>query len=301
MMMGIADFPIETLKLLNIHPENKGKGKGKADSVSGESVRTGRNKTPKPATSTQLSASSSASTLPGIQTQISNEVAPGSPGELPRGSSSSDLARVGSPGTPTRRTTFMAQAMAASTQVSRTRSPSQDHCPTDRFRHGRAKSVSAFELRSEAGSSMSFADKVHNMNSDAAVNTGKGIGRIIGAGFKSPLDFTLNVSKGFHNVPKLMGGDVRQVDKVTDLQSGMRTAAKVCINMDSAMICSNANFDVIYRSLVSAYTKVYQVSSQIRSKAPKRKAASALLKASAAASSAFSLVLEQVSSAFPPT
>jgi hypothetical protein len=88
---------------------------------------------------------------------------------------------------------------------------------------------------------MSFADKVHNMNSDAAVSTGKGIGRIIGAGFKSPLDFTLNVSKGFHNVPKLMGGDVRQVDKVTDLQSGMRTAAKVCINIDSAILRSYAN------------------------------------------------------------
>lgn len=68
------------------------------------------------------------------------------------------------------------------------------------------------------------------MNPDAAVSTGKGIGRIVGAGFKSPMEFSLNVAKGFHNVPKLYGGEVRQVDKVTDLQSGMKTAAKVSIS-----------------------------------------------------------------------
>jgi hypothetical protein len=65
------------------------------------------------------------------------------------------------------------------------------------------------------------------MNAEAAVGTGKGLGRMVGAGFKSPMDFTLNVAKGFHNVPKLYGGEVRQVDKVTDFSSGMRTAAKV--------------------------------------------------------------------------
>lgn len=53
------------------------------------------------------------------------------------------------------------------------------------------------------------------------------MGRIVGAGFKSPMDFTLNVAKGFHNVPKLYGGEVRQVDKVTNFQSGVKTAAKV--------------------------------------------------------------------------
>jgi len=63
-------------------------------------------------------------------------------------------------------------------------------------------------------------------NCESAVDTGKGLARIVGAGFKSPMDFSLNVAKGFHNVPKLYGAEVRQVDKVTDFQSGMRTAAK---------------------------------------------------------------------------
>jgi hypothetical protein len=64
------------------------------------------------------------------------------------------------------------------------------------------------------------------MNAEAALSTGKGVGRIVGASFKSPMDFSLNVAKGFHNVPKLYGGEVRQVDKVTDFQSGVKTAAK---------------------------------------------------------------------------
>jgi hypothetical protein len=64
-------------------------------------------------------------------------------------------------------------------------------------------------------------------NVESAVDTGKGLARMIGAGFKSPMDFSLNVAKGFHNVPKLYGAEVRQVDKVTDFNSGMRTAAKV--------------------------------------------------------------------------
>jgi hypothetical protein len=65
------------------------------------------------------------------------------------------------------------------------------------------------------------------MTMENAVDTGKGLARIIGAGFKSPMDFSLNVAKGLHNVPKLYGADVRQTDKVTDFQSGLRTAAKV--------------------------------------------------------------------------
>jgi hypothetical protein len=72
---------------------------------------------------------------------------------------------------------------------------------------------------------------MRGMNTDAAMSTGKGIGRIVEAGFKSPMDFTLNVAKGFHNVPKLYGGEVRQVDKVTDMQSGMRTGLKVCFDI----------------------------------------------------------------------
>ncbi|KAF2006736.1 glycosyltransferase family 1 protein [Amniculicola lignicola CBS 123094] len=217
MAMGIADFPIETLKLLNIHPDNK-KGKEPAkerkDSEA-SSVRTGRLPNSRTTTHTQGSASEASSSRSNV-----NEHSTAPTGTIsPRSSTSSELTRVGTPGTPTSRGTFMAQAMAASTQVSR--SSSRDR---SRSRLERSRTISAAELRSETGST--FQDRMRGMNTDAAISTGKGIGRIVEAGFKSPMDFTLNVAKGFHNVPKLYGGEVRQVDKVTDMQSGVRTGLK---------------------------------------------------------------------------
>ncbi|KAL8795604.1 MAG: hypothetical protein Q9182_007506 [Xanthomendoza sp. 2 TL-2023] len=62
---------------------------------------------------------------------------------------------------------------------------------------------------------------------DTAVGASKGIGRIVGAGLKSPMDFTLGIARGFHNAPKLYGDEsVRQPDKVTGIQSGLKTAGK---------------------------------------------------------------------------
>jgi hypothetical protein len=61
-----------------------------------------------------------------------------------------------------------------------------------------------------------------------AARAGKGISRIVGAGIKSPLDFTLGLARGFHNAPKLYGDDtVRPQAKVTDLQSGLKAAGRV--------------------------------------------------------------------------
>jgi len=61
-----------------------------------------------------------------------------------------------------------------------------------------------------------------------ATRAGKGIQRIVGAGLKSPMDFTLGIARGFHNAPKLYGDDtVRPQAKVTDLQSGLKAAGRV--------------------------------------------------------------------------
>ncbi|KAL7273537.1 hypothetical protein RUND412_003602 [Rhizina undulata] len=65
------------------------------------------------------------------------------------------------------------------------------------------------------------------MNLDVALEAGKNVGRIVGAGLKSPMDFTLSLAQGFHNAPKLYGDDtVRPVEKITGLQSGLKTAGK---------------------------------------------------------------------------
>lgn len=65
---------------------------------------------------------------------------------------------------------------------------------------------------------------------DNATRSAKGMARIVGAGLKSPMDFTLGIARGFHNAPKLYGDDtVRQQEKVTDFQSGLKAATKVSL------------------------------------------------------------------------
>lgn len=62
---------------------------------------------------------------------------------------------------------------------------------------------------------------------ETAKGTGKGLNKIIGAGFKSPMDFTDSLARGFHNAPKLYGDDtVRKSEKITDFRSGVMAASK---------------------------------------------------------------------------
>ncbi|KAI5844370.1 hypothetical protein DFP73DRAFT_513109 [Morchella snyderi] len=60
----------------------------------------------------------------------------------------------------------------------------------------------------------------------AALGAGKGVSRIVEAGLKSPMDFSLGLAQGFHNAPKLYGDNVRDVEKVTGFQSGLKAAGK---------------------------------------------------------------------------
>ncbi|KFY41168.1 hypothetical protein V494_03176 [Pseudogymnoascus sp. VKM F-4513 (FW-928)] len=62
---------------------------------------------------------------------------------------------------------------------------------------------------------------------ESAIGASKGISRVVGAGMKSPVDFTLGLARGFHNAPKLYGDDtVRPQERVTDFQSGLKAAGK---------------------------------------------------------------------------
>jgi hypothetical protein len=206
-MMGVADMPIQTLKLLNIHPDSKSSKKGKEKATSddtastAESSRTGRPPTERTATGATDSSVNNAA----VQRSTTEKTAVSTPP---------------TPGTPTHRSTFMSQAFAESAQGSRSSSRERR----------RASSISAAGVRSNSGTASpkpvtpgpGLAESM-----ESAVDTGKGLARIVGAGFRSPMDFSLNVAKGLHNVPKLYGAEVRQVDKVTDFQSGLRTAAKV--------------------------------------------------------------------------
>jgi hypothetical protein len=65
-----------------------------------------------------------------------------------------------------------------------------------------------------------------NAAKQVAIGTGKGLGRIIGAGLKAPMTFTHGISRGFHNAPKLYGEQVREYENITDLRSGLSVSAK---------------------------------------------------------------------------
>jgi len=183
-MMGVADMPIQTLKLLNIHPDTRNKkDKDKSTNTEASSTKegssSGRPRNTRSATDTTEDSAGSGAPTP--------TAADGA----------ADLARI------------QADYAAAT-------NPTPSTTPQSSSTTG---STSTFD---SATKPPGMADNI-----ESAVDTGKGLARIVGAGFKSPMNFSLNVAKGFHNVPKLYGADVRQVDKVTDFQSGMRTAAKV--------------------------------------------------------------------------
>ncbi|KAH9863876.1 hypothetical protein J1614_009808 [Plenodomus biglobosus] len=226
-MMGVADMPIQTLKLLNIHPDSRSKkGKEKATSdttTGGESIRDGR-----PTNAKITNSNDDFSLISGTDTPLG----PGSSSSdlMSTQSDTLPLGSIDTSTTPTHRSSFMSQAFADSTGGSRSSSRERARqivtdCPVVRSRRG--SSVSGAEKYAATGRPMKDAQQPGLAESmESAVDTGKGLARIVGAGFKSPMDFSLGIAKGFHNVPKLYGAEVRQVDKVTDFQSGLRTAAK---------------------------------------------------------------------------
>ncbi|KIW95605.1 uncharacterized protein Z519_04190 [Cladophialophora bantiana CBS 173.52] len=101
-------------------------------------------------------------------------------------------------------------------------------------RHHRHGSWSHHRSRSRSGSPSPngnhdpcVGEEVGQVSLETAISGAKAAGKIISAGVKSPMDFTLSLAKGFHNAPKLYGDDtVRQNEKIVGLHSGLRVAGK---------------------------------------------------------------------------
>ena len=96
-------------------------------------------------------------------------------------------------------------------------------------RHSREQSTAETE-REDHHLRRSVSDHAHQaqeISLNTVIGAGRGAGRIVSAGLKSPMDFTFMLARGFHNAPKLYGDDkVRETEKVTDLQSGLKVAGK---------------------------------------------------------------------------
>lgn len=104
--------------------------------------------------------------------------------------------------------------------------PEEGSSSTDRSSEQRSHSPATKQTKKQFDSSA--------ITLESAIGASKGISRVVGAGIKSPMDFTLGLARGFHNAPKLYGDDtVRPQERVTGFQSGLRAAGKVC----SLLLC----------------------------------------------------------------
>jgi hypothetical protein len=212
--MGVADFPVEIFKAFRGRTKDSNAGTPSAATESVASVsqtpsqtdlssdtvtQNGADSPSEPATlRSSLSAPSDATSTNGSDSTIGRSFSAETPATsttsintLPRGTS-------------------LRQALRGT--ICRSRSSSRERKPESRS-------------SSPRGQKKEFDPS--NITLDSAIGAGKGISRIVGAGLKSPMDFTLGLARGFHNAPKLYGDDtVRPQEKVTDLQSGLKAAGK---------------------------------------------------------------------------
>ena len=225
--MGFADFPVEVLRALRIKPA--------------EESKTGTASGPISRSSTLESEVTSPDTIsPGSSGRAANSKPPFNPESIPEKPSSADGA-IAENNTGTA-SASEPQRLRSSHDPEIHGSPRSNTC-FSRFPHTnstpQAPQTSVHrsstdarvspERRSSHHRNRSFTgNQASQISLEAALGAGKGIGRIVGAGLKSPMDFTLSLARGFHNAPKLYGDEsVRQAEKITGFHSGLKAAGKV--------------------------------------------------------------------------
>lgn len=211
MMMGVADFPTETLKALHIHPDSvkKKKEATEGDTTSSpDSESVGR-------ISDEKTATQPGRTLSTTDTAVSSGAStPATSRSNSTFNFQESLARIQSPTSPLSRDGSSSAGRGSIPQ-------SMADALKGQLQGTRPRSRSGSRPRSNSG-----AGGAENIM-ETAMDTGKGVRKIIGAGFSSPMDFTMGLAKGFHNAPKLYGDDtVRKSEQVTDFRSGIRAATK---------------------------------------------------------------------------
>ncbi|PNS21582.1 Sterol 3-beta-glucosyltransferase [Sphaceloma murrayae] len=228
MLMGFADFPVEALKALHVHPATAKKGKGKekdtdkdtASQTSSDKQGISGSHTPRTSTEnvsltdTRTSDAASMRSQESITSPLSSQTSNSQFNlneSLARLQSSDSTEQRPDPGS---RTTSMRQAL-------------RDQLSNEFVRRTSDHSSSRSQSRRRSSSPFRRTDTERSNPIDTVVGTSKGVGRILDASFRSPMDFSHALAKGFHNAPRLYGDDtVRKSDKITDFKSGIRAAGK---------------------------------------------------------------------------
>lgn len=232
--MGIADFPIEIFKAVKTkHTTAKENFSAAKEQLSKESSSGEATPASASRSQSQISFGGEETTEPksyladsssqqdsSTFTKTSYEGTDRSSIETPTGTDT-PLTNVTSS---ERRAGSLKQALRGTLSHSRSNS-------RDRSSGSRSGSRERLGLRSNSPSRQPKIFDPSKLTLDNAIGAGKGVQRIVAAGMKSPMDFTLGIARGFHNAPKLYGDDtVRPQEKVTDFQSGLKAAGKVCVH-----------------------------------------------------------------------
>lgn len=99
---------------------------------------------------------------------------------------------------------------------------SLDASPEEVSREADNTSQSRIRSRKEFSSS-----KEHDMLRQSAAHSSKGFGRLVKTAVLAPMEISVGITKGFHNLPKAWGDDtVRPHEPVTGLKSGFQAVGK---------------------------------------------------------------------------
>lgn len=233
LMMGVADFPLEIFKAVKTKKEEKAAAKlessGEETPMSAASMSQNDlapDERMDESDASSLQASTIGTSTVGTSSKASYESTElGTAATLTPMTSTTSIERV-------HRTGSNSLKEALRGTLNRSRSTSRDRSLGSRSQSkDRGPKRTGSPMRHKSGT---FDPS--KLTLDNAIGAGKGVQRIVGAGMKSPMDFTLGIARGFHNAPKLYGDDtVRPQEKVTDFQSGLKAAGKVS-NVTSMML-----------------------------------------------------------------
>ncbi|KAI4220457.1 MAG: hypothetical protein LQ349_008081 [Xanthoria aureola] len=214
MMMGFADLPVEFLRALHIKPSEKSSMETRSEGAAHSRMK----KPLGPSEVKDLHTSP-----PSSQASNENDSSTHSVRKSPS-TSSQNLDQTDSTHNGTSLNPSLSQQPSASHLSWKSGASMAQTLSGSPSRRSRSSSRDRSSL--DSSTSKSIAER-QRISLETAVGTSKGIGRIVGAGLKSPMDFTLSLARGFHNAPRLYGDEsVRHPDKVTGIQSGLRTAGK---------------------------------------------------------------------------
>ncbi len=214
--MGVADFPVEIFKAFRgrTKDSNIGTPSAATESLVSASQNPSQTDLTSDKTSQNLADSTSEQATRSSLSAPSDTTPPNGSDSMLGHSSSADTPATSTVTTNSvPRGTSLREALRGTMSRSRSRSKSRDRKPGSRS-------------SSPRGEKKEFDPS--NISLESAIGAGRGISRIVGAGLKSPMDFTLGLARGFHNAPKLYGDDtVRPQERVTDFQSGLKAAGRV--------------------------------------------------------------------------